>query len=254
MSDDPAPDPADGGGTAGGHNELSGHAGGPVVQAGTIVGGVRVHAAGRATVVGAIVGVVVVLAGMLLWQQEQPSTPQAPPASLTVSWRMGGKCYYQYVRDGGVQGHSPGVVLSMTAQNESEQEVVITGVRVEVHDRLPAPTSGEFVTVGCLPSRVEARGLEVDLDAPDPEVVHLPAELAPRVEGAPAPPAPDFPYQVRKGEPEHFAVNFRAKTCDCRFSLVVDWVVGGETRQTAVPANDTLRIVPVVEALVVDRR
>lgn len=70
----------------------------------------------------------------------------------------------------------------------------------------------------------------------------------------PAENAPDFPYQVSKGEPERFAVNFRTKACDCRFSLVVDWVVGGETRQTAVPTNDTLRIVPVVEALIVDRR
>lgn len=240
MSDNPA---------GGGHNELSGHAGGPVVQAGTIVGGVRVQTAGKAAVVVALVGVVVVLAAVL-WPREQPSTPQPPPAALTIRSTLGGDCYHEYVRGGEVQGYSPGVVLSMTAQNESEREVVITGVRVEVRDRLPVPTSGEFVTVGCRPSRVAIRGLLVDLDAPDPRVVHLPVDPGPRAEGEPEPP-PGFPYQVHRGDPEHFRVHFRAERCDCRFTLVVDWVVAGETRHTTVPTDDGLRIVPVANDLIV---
>lgn len=227
-------------------NEIGGRADGPVVQAGQVHGDVHVHHhPARPYLVGAgvLALAAAVVAAVALWPEPTPPPAQPAPTQLTLTTSVGGHCYHEYVLDGAVQGYSPGAKLHLTAQNAGDHEVVVTGMRVDVLERAAPPTVGEFRQVGCPGSRVEVRGLAVDLDAESPRVAHLPPEPVPHKVGEPEPePAPpDFPYQVGRGDPEQFEVNFTATRCDCRFQLAVQWVADGTTRETA---TSPLRIVP----------
>ncbi|SDD78757.1 hypothetical protein [Actinokineospora iranica] len=239
----------DSGGT---RNEVGPVDGGTVVQAGVIHGGVRVAAPGWRRPVVASTALVGLLGAAAVWWARPPEAPPPPPAALDVSARVDSHCALRLVGDGRPAGvplaFTDTAVIHLTAQNRSEEEVLILAVRIVVQRREPPPKAGRLVREPCAPSPLPVRNFVVDLDADPPPVRPEPAAAKPLPSGAaPAPEVAAFPFKVSRNDPEVFRLGFTAETCDCTFTTVVDWVSGGETHEAAVGPH---RIVPMVDALI----
>ncbi|MFJ5985012.1 hypothetical protein [Lentzea sp. NPDC092896] len=154
---------------------------------------------------------------------------------LTIATALDAPCGYEVV-DG--DGHAAGTVVTVTGQNESTAEVVVTGIRAELR-------SSSAATVRAVPNRragcpgdpISPRDFVVDLDEPMPRLAAAPPRTRRGSDAAPT----TFPYRVVRGEPEVFSIELSTGDCDCRVALVVEWVANGERRSTT--AGD-FRVVP----------
>ncbi|MBP2325390.1 hypothetical protein JOF56_005775 [Kibdelosporangium banguiense] len=238
-------------------NEISGsvQADG-VVQAGEIHGDVHIGARRRPLLVMASVATTaVVVAAITLWPKPTPPADQPPPAALTLTAVWDTRCVYRLAGDDRPPGMPDALTASadlfVGAQNRSEEEVIILGIRVVLRHRAGPPTTGELTLVEpCPASRQPLHGMIVDFDTEPLQVRMVPEDPGPALVGTtptPAQPSAVFPFKVSRGDPEAFRFNFESARCDCVFDLAVDWVSNGEPRESAL---GPYRIVPHVEALV----
>lgn len=126
-------------------------------------------------------------------------------------------------------------------QGRSNAEVILTGLRVRVHERRP-PLAGTSLGAAC-GDLGEFRWLEVDLDhnPPRPLPIYDPvvAEIAKRYHGAPdwrLQPI-QFPYKVSVSEAESFLIVANTEGCDCTWDMELTWATQGRTGTSVINNN-----------------
>lgn len=216
-----------------------------VVQAGSVGGDVTVGVSWRwlVLVVGAcLVAVVVVVwragpaitAGHALPAGTVSVAVVADPPQVDHTALLKPNCALQHVegdaRDTDVVGEwaksetatlAPAgeIELQITVQNPSDSELLLMGIDIVDLTRSRPPTSGFFMPSGFeCGSDVPPRLMSVDLGSSPPRV-------SPYTDGSS--PVTSFPYQVRRGDPEVFVLNFGEVQDLVEFAVALDVVVGG---------------------------
>jgi hypothetical protein len=135
---------------------------------------------------------------------------------------------------------SPDYVLFFV-QGRSNAQVILTDLRVRVHDRRP-PVAGTLLQGAC--GDVGAfRWLEVDLDQdplrPLPRYSQKMAQLA-KGEVADWKLQPiQFPYKVSVSESEPFLIVANTQGCDCTWDAELTWATEGRTGTSVINNNGT---------------
>ncbi|MDQ3222940.1 MAG: hypothetical protein M3Q75_05625 [Gemmatimonadota bacterium] len=137
----------------------------------------------------------------------------------------------------GVSASPDNVVI--VVQGRSNAQVVLTGLKVRVHERRP-PLPGTRLNAVCGDAGA-FRWLEVDLDHNPPQPLpHYSQELAEGEKGF----VPDwmlqpiqFPYKVSVSEAESFLIVANTEACDCTWDMELTWATQGRTG-TSVIDND----------------
>jgi len=133
---------------------------------------------------------------------------------------------------------SPDYVLFFV-QGRSNAQVILTGLRVRVHDRRPL-VAGTLLEAACGDAGA-FRWLEVDLDQDPPRPLsRYSQEMAQGVKGE----VPDWklqpiqiPYKVSVSEAEAFLIVANTQGCDCTWDVELAWATQGRTG-TSVINND----------------
>ncbi|NYI03480.1 serine/threonine-protein kinase [Allostreptomyces psammosilenae] len=120
-------------------------------------------------------------------------------------------------------------IYSVVVEGPPGRSVVLTGARVTVVERAPAP-DGIWVTRGGCGGAVVPRVFDVDLDAPRPAAVAADQ---------------DFPLTVDATDPEVLELYARTTDCECSWTVELDWVADGVRGTSAVGTpEDPLRALP----------
>jgi len=109
-------------------------------------------------------------------------------------------------------------------QGSGDEEFVLTGARVQVVARR-SPAHGTHVQNPC-GSEVPRRVFDLDLDRPAPQLV--PAKVTddrPDEDGVTN--VTDWPYKVRRGDPEYLVIRPKSQRYDTEFRVLLDWTQGG---------------------------
>lgn len=131
--------------------------------------------------------------------------------------------------------------LAITVQTPAAEDVILTSLTVHVTRRSLPPHSGVTVAPYCGSSPagpLQVGDFQINLDA-DPVQV---AAVSPNPWGS----APSrFPFKVGPNDPVDFQFGIADTTCDCEFTVAVDWVEDGRAGQTVVAdTNGPFHVVP----------
>jgi hypothetical protein len=237
-------------------NEVSGRVTGPSVQAGAVYGDVIIGRTrrplwSRPLVIIAAVLIIAPIAGVgAAWLGSSKDAPASEPNPLSVAVTVfASACQTTWVvprppeqidlnapaggdwttwgpaKDG--VAASPGTVFA-TVQGRTEAEVVITDLRVRVHER-HEPMTGTNLKGKCGDGGA-FRWLQVDLDAQPPRTVPIfkqddvPAD-APEPEKKPI----SFPYEVSLRDAETFVIQANTAGCLCDWTAELVWASEGRT-------------------------
>lgn len=125
-----------------------------------------------------------------------------------------------------------GEAVEATIQGRTQQSVILTGMRVQVTSREPAPTHGIVVSYGECGGGVEVRNFDLDLSRTPPTYTAKPADNFGKVT-----PAVKFPYKISLSDPEVFKLT-PVKGCgpnkDCTYTVTLQWVADGKTGTTVL--------------------
>jgi hypothetical protein len=169
-----------------------------------------------------------------------PAHHSAPAVTIESSWLSG--CGAQYLDETPAQavasGNYSGVpeggnqTIEIVNQTSSTERVVITGIRISLVARRPAPASGILVTndaCGGGGGGVTPRPFSVSFGSTPPEVTAQHEAGVPFV---------DFPYSISRTDPEVFNLNLLGSAiAEYTFTVKVFWVAAGQQYHTTL-TND----------------
>ena len=130
----------------------------------------------------------------------------------------------------GVAEPNAGEQIAITVQTPVAEDIILTAMTVNVVRRSSPPVSGVTVSPWCgaAPSGpLQPGDFHIDLGA-DP--VQVSAVSPNPWGGAPS----KFPFKVSASDPVEFLFGVDDKTCDCAFTVTVDWVDDGRPGRTVV--------------------
>lgn len=124
--------------------------------------------------------------------------------------------------------------LRFTAEGNAQRAVVLTGMRVEVAERVPLTTGTAFTFAEC-GSLLAPRPFSIGLDETPPRLWALPGETVNAAgDTADSKPA-TFPFTVTPTDPEVFDLSVAdGRACDCRWRLSLSYVADGHTYSTVL--------------------
>ncbi|MEO3859559.1 hypothetical protein [Acrocarpospora sp. B8E8] len=130
-------------------------------------------------------------------------------------------------------------VLHLTVQGNSTTAVVINNFEVVEVKRRPAPT-GVILKLPCGdPFQTQFARINLDkdpvaVDSSLPTAQEMEFGIVPAQEYA----AMKFPYQVTAEKADTFALLVTTSTCDCEWSLKMNWTSDGEAGETLIRNGD----------------
>ncbi|WP_409186545.1 hypothetical protein F9C11_20855 [Amycolatopsis sp. VS8301801F10] len=138
--------------------------------------------------------------------------------------------------------------VQITAQTRSDEEIILTGMRLVDFRQEAPPVEGALAANSQCGGEVVMRSFAADLDQPHPHIRPIAAKEA--FTGNPIPARP-FPLKISRRDAEVFQLDLsRAAPGECSFALQVEWVIHGQRGATFIDRHGKpFRLVTGVGAL-----